>query len=167
MRELPAVLVYSVIGSRHTKACSLLQGFQVLCEREWLDFGHKFADRCGHAVGKVDPSERCPVFLQWLDCVHQLLHQFPCSFEFSQAYLVWWNLYTGCFGPFNPFLTNAVCKICMVSRFFREPYKISNSLYACIVLYFVMSLASGSLMFLCFLSFTKEHILCTDMCKRR
>jgi myotubularin-related protein 3/4 len=73
----------------------------VLCEREWLDFGHKFADRCGHAVGKSDPSERCPVFLQWLDCVHQLLQQFPCGFEFSQAYLVSWavlsDLYTPCF----------------------------------------------------------------------
>jgi hypothetical protein len=95
------VLFYSVIGWRHIGTCSLLlQGFQVLCEREWLDFGHKFADRCGHAVGKVDPSERCPVFLQWLDCVHQLLQQFPCSFEFSQAYLVCWNLRKVCFGPF-------------------------------------------------------------------
>lgn len=65
-----------------------MQGFQVLCEREWLDFGHKFADRCGHAVGTDDPNERCPVFLQWLDCVHQLHSQFPCSFEFSQSYLV-------------------------------------------------------------------------------
>ncbi|KAG8233522.1 hypothetical protein J437_LFUL013646, partial [Ladona fulva] len=65
-----------------------IQGFQVLCEREWLDFGHKFADRCGHAVATDDPNERCPVFLQWLDCVHQLHTQFPCSFEFSQSYLV-------------------------------------------------------------------------------
>ncbi|GFG28834.1 hypothetical protein Cfor_03049 [Coptotermes formosanus] len=79
-----------------------IDGFQVLCEREWLDFGHKFADRCGHAVGKVDPSERCPVFLQWLDCVHQLLHQFPCSFEFSQAYLVKLaqHTYSNLFGTF-------------------------------------------------------------------
>ncbi|XP_023704302.1 myotubularin-related protein 3 isoform X4 [Cryptotermes secundus] len=79
-----------------------IDGFQVLCEREWLDFGHKFADRCGHTVGKVDPSERCPVFLQWLDCVHQLLHQFPCSFEFSQAYLVKLaqHTYSNLFGTF-------------------------------------------------------------------
>jgi myotubularin-related protein 3/4 len=86
------VLLHCVVGDSVMRpVCLLLQGFQVLCEREWLDFGHKFADRCGHAVGKVDPSERCPVFLQWLDCVHQLLHQFPCSFEFSQAYLVGWK----------------------------------------------------------------------------
>ncbi|XP_044740718.1 myotubularin-related protein 4 isoform X2 [Chrysoperla carnea] len=79
-----------------------IEGFRVLCEREWLDFGHKFADRCGHAVGQDDPNERCPVFLQWLDCVHQLLHQFPCSFEFSQTYLVKLakHTYSNLFGTF-------------------------------------------------------------------
>ncbi|XP_069700991.1 phosphatidylinositol-3,5-bisphosphate 3-phosphatase MTMR3 isoform X2 [Periplaneta americana] len=79
-----------------------IDGFQVLCEREWLDFGHKFADRCGHAVGGDDPNERCPVFLQWLDCVHQLLYQFPCSFEFSLAYLVKLaqHTYSNLFGTF-------------------------------------------------------------------
>ncbi|XP_065107130.1 phosphatidylinositol-3,5-bisphosphate 3-phosphatase MTMR3 isoform X1 [Paramisgurnus dabryanus] len=65
-----------------------IQGFQVLVEMEWLDFGHKFADRCGHGEKADDVNERCPVFLQWLDCVHQLLRQFPCSFEFNEAFLV-------------------------------------------------------------------------------
>ncbi|XP_076232140.1 phosphatidylinositol-3,5-bisphosphate 3-phosphatase MTMR4 isoform X2 [Calliopsis andreniformis] len=65
-----------------------MEGFQILCEREWLDFGHKFADRCGQTVGCEDPNERCPVFLQWLDCVHQLTLQFKCSFQMSPAYLV-------------------------------------------------------------------------------
>ncbi|XP_076367298.1 phosphatidylinositol-3,5-bisphosphate 3-phosphatase MTMR3 isoform X2 [Tachypleus tridentatus] len=65
-----------------------MQGFRVLVEREWLDFGHKFSDRCGNGPGLEDPNERCPVFLQWLDCIHQLLHQFPCSFEFNKQYLV-------------------------------------------------------------------------------
>lgn len=64
------------------------QGFQVLVETEWLDFGHKFADRCGHGENSEDLNERCPVFLQWLDCVHQLQRQFPCSFEFNEAFLV-------------------------------------------------------------------------------
>ncbi|CAB1319631.1 unnamed protein product [Coregonus sp. 'balchen'] len=65
-----------------------IEGFQVLVETEWLDFGHKFADRCGHGENSEDLNERCPVFLQWLDCVHQLQRQFPCSFEFNDAFLV-------------------------------------------------------------------------------
>eukprot|EP00057_Strongylocentrotus_purpuratus_P033220 XP_790636.3 PREDICTED: myotubularin-related protein 4 [Strongylocentrotus purpuratus] len=65
-----------------------MQGFQALVEREWLDFGHKFADRCGHRPGQDDANERCPVFLQWLDCIHQLLRQYPTAFEFNETFLV-------------------------------------------------------------------------------
>ncbi|XP_019754640.2 myotubularin-related protein 3 isoform X2 [Dendroctonus ponderosae] len=65
-----------------------VDGFRVLIEREWLAFGHKFADRCGHSGGSADLNERCPVFLQWLDCIHQLIRQFPVSFEFSHNYLI-------------------------------------------------------------------------------
>lgn len=65
-----------------------IEGFQVLVETEWLDYGHKFADRCGHQENGEDVSEQCPVFLQWLDCIHQLLKQFPCLFEFNEAFLV-------------------------------------------------------------------------------
>uniref|UniRef100_A0A665U592 phosphatidylinositol-3,5-bisphosphate 3-phosphatase n=1 Tax=Echeneis naucrates TaxID=173247 RepID=A0A665U592_ECHNA len=65
-----------------------LEGFQVLVETEWLDYGHKFGDRCGHQENADDVSEQCPVFLQWLDCVHQLFKQFPCLFEFNEAFLV-------------------------------------------------------------------------------
>ncbi|KAL4223513.1 Myotubularin-related protein 4 [Mactra antiquata] len=64
------------------------EGFQILVEREWLHFGHKFADRCGNGVHGDDLNERCPVFLQWLECVYQLLVQFPCQFEFTEAFLV-------------------------------------------------------------------------------
>lgn len=79
-----------------------LTGFRILIEREWLAFGHKFADRCGHATGSDDQNERCPVFLQWLDCVHQLLLQFPCAFEFSDTYLVKLaqHTYSNLFGTF-------------------------------------------------------------------
>nr|XP_022920445.1 myotubularin-related protein 3 [Onthophagus taurus]XP_022920446.1 myotubularin-related protein 3 [Onthophagus taurus]XP_022920447.1 myotubularin-related protein 3 [Onthophagus taurus] len=79
-----------------------VNGFRILVEKEWLSFGHKFADRCGHATGSEDQNERCPVFLQWLDCVHQLLRQFPCSFEFSHAYLVKLaqHTYSNLFGTF-------------------------------------------------------------------
>ncbi|XP_028159421.1 myotubularin-related protein 4-like, partial [Ostrinia furnacalis] len=67
---------------------TLPQGFQVLIEREWLDFGHKFADRCGHQFAAEEPNERSPIFLQWLDVVHQMMAQYPCSFEFNEAYLI-------------------------------------------------------------------------------
>ncbi|OXB76448.1 UNVERIFIED_CONTAM: hypothetical protein H355_014163 [Colinus virginianus] len=90
------------------------EGFQVLVEMEWLDFGHKFADRCGHGENSDDLNERCPVFLQWLDCVHQLQRQFPCSFEFNEAFLVlypvchvrnlmlWSAVYLPCSSPSTP-----------------------------------------------------------------
>ncbi|KAJ8312915.1 hypothetical protein KUTeg_010288 [Tegillarca granosa] len=79
-----------------------LEGFQVLVEREWLDFGHKFADRCGNGVASDDLNERCPVFLQWLDCVFQLYKQFPCAFQFNEAYLVKLvqHTYSNLFGTF-------------------------------------------------------------------
>ncbi|KAM3867675.1 phosphatidylinositol-3,5-bisphosphate 3-phosphatase MTMR3 [Diretmus argenteus] len=79
-----------------------IEGFQVLVETEWLDFGHKFADRCGHGENSEDLNERCPVFLQWLDCVHQLQRQFPCSFEFNEAFLVKLvqHTYSSLFGTF-------------------------------------------------------------------
>uniref|UniRef100_A0A671S6G7 phosphatidylinositol-3,5-bisphosphate 3-phosphatase n=1 Tax=Sinocyclocheilus anshuiensis TaxID=1608454 RepID=A0A671S6G7_9TELE len=82
-------------------------GFQVLVEAEWLDYGHKFADRCGHGENACDLNERCPVFLQWLDCVHQLQRQFPCSFEFNEAFLVKLVQHTySCL--FGTFLCNSV-----------------------------------------------------------
>jgi len=42
-----------------------INGFQILVQREWIAFGHKFGDRCGHGVNANDPNERSPVFLQW------------------------------------------------------------------------------------------------------
>ncbi|KAL1414329.1 hypothetical protein MTO96_007572 [Rhipicephalus appendiculatus] len=79
-----------------------IEGFQVLVEKEWLEFGHKFGDRCGNSATADDLGERCPVFLQWLDCVHQLLAQFPCGFQFNQQYLVRLaqHTYSSLFGDF-------------------------------------------------------------------
>jgi len=71
-------------------------------QREWLEFGHKFADRCGLLGGCEDLNERCPVFLQFLDCVHQLMVQFPTAFQFNHAYPVKLvqHVYSNLFGTF-------------------------------------------------------------------
>lgn len=59
-----------------------IHGFQALIEKDWLAFGHKFTDRCGHLVG--DPQETSPTFVQFLDCVWQLTQMFPAAFQFNE-----------------------------------------------------------------------------------
>ena len=86
-----------------------LHGFCVLVEKEWCSFGHKFAERCNHMISgdtycqvdsgvaasdtetqqqqaqhKLQPS---PIFVQWLDCVFQIMRQFPQKFEFTTKVL--------------------------------------------------------------------------------
>eukprot|EP00116_Pleurobrachia_bachei_P002100 sb/3462362/ len=80
-----------------------LNGFQILIEKEWLAFGHKFVERCALLNG--NPDEASPIFLQFLDAVYQLLYQFPASFEFNDHYLVTlYDMLTG--GKFGTFLGN-------------------------------------------------------------
>lgn len=75
--------------------CRTVQGFEALIEREWVQAGHPFATRCKHSAfspvlnfGNLDRREHSPVFLLFLDCVWQILQQFPCSFEFNQDFLI-------------------------------------------------------------------------------
>eukprot|EP01018_Ginkgo_biloba_P011817 Gb_21808 [translate_table: standard] len=101
---------------------------KALVEKDWLAFGHPFADRLGmptfsgyvntaaesfnqlsgssnaspirvspgssftpsvnaHSSATIS-SNYSPIFLQWVDCVAQLLRMYPRAFEFSSAYLV-------------------------------------------------------------------------------
>ncbi|GFO43261.1 myotubularin related protein 4, partial [Plakobranchus ocellatus] len=94
------VLVHCSDGwDRTSQICSLselmmdkyyrtMEGFQVLVEREWLHFGHKFAERGGHDLNCSDTNQISPVFVQFLDCVFQLTLQYPAEFQFNEAYLV-------------------------------------------------------------------------------
>ena len=64
-------------------------GFAVLIEKEFLSFGHQFAKRSGILPKKNDgENERSPIFLQFIDCIYQLLIQFPTEFEFNVDYLL-------------------------------------------------------------------------------
>ncbi|XP_008841951.1 myotubularin-related protein 11 isoform X3 [Nannospalax galili] len=61
-----------------------LFGIQSLVQREWVAAGHPFLTR----LGETGTSEEAPVFLLFLDCVWQLLQQFPAEFEFSEFFLL-------------------------------------------------------------------------------
>eukprot|EP01012_Entosiphon_sulcatum_P014936 TRINITY_DN19966_c0_g1_i1.p1 TRINITY_DN19966_c0_g1~~TRINITY_DN19966_c0_g1_i1.p1 ORF type:complete len:937 (-),score=103.03 TRINITY_DN19966_c0_g1_i1:3-2813(-) len=90
------------------------EGFIRLVDREWLQHGHKFGHRCSNGAlsssttgddtwedWEEEPSskdkekgeekekveERSPIFVQWLDAVHQVMLQFPQAFEFTPALL--------------------------------------------------------------------------------
>ena len=99
---------------------------QVLVEKEWLDFGHKFADRNGSPFCTSDLNERSPIFLQFLDCVHQLLLQFPCNFEFNLSYLVKLaqHTYSNLFGTFlcNSLLERKKHRTREQTRYFQNSF---------------------------------------------
>ena len=56
-----------------------IKGFEVLIEKEWLSFGHKFAQRVGHGEDRHSDTDRSPVFLQFMDCVWQMTKQVSLS----------------------------------------------------------------------------------------
>uniref|UniRef100_A0A915Q1T3 phosphatidylinositol-3,5-bisphosphate 3-phosphatase n=1 Tax=Setaria digitata TaxID=48799 RepID=A0A915Q1T3_9BILA len=67
-----------------------IKGFQILIEKDWLGFGHKFDDRCGHVGAFNDEAVReiSPIFTQFLDATYQIMRQHPCAFEFNERYLI-------------------------------------------------------------------------------
>ncbi|XP_044039472.1 myotubularin isoform X5 [Siniperca chuatsi] len=79
-----------------------LRGFQVLIEKEWISFGHKFASRIGHGDKNHADQDRSPIFVQFIDCVWQMTKQFPTAFEFNERLLltILDHLYSSRFGTF-------------------------------------------------------------------
>jgi hypothetical protein len=104
------VLVHCSDGwDRTTQLCSLAalcidpfyrsrEGFERLIAKDWLAQGHRFADRRGFDAGDLESeedarsgffaqllhtpggSQRCPVFLQFIEACVQLLRQHPLHF---------------------------------------------------------------------------------------
>ena len=80
-----------------------MEGLFVLIEKDWCAFGHKFSDRCGQGDEHTSlPDERSPIFIQFLDSVHQMLLQFETAFEYNQSCLVFIadHIHSGLFGNF-------------------------------------------------------------------
>ncbi|XP_058845039.1 myotubularin-related protein 1-like isoform X2 [Acipenser ruthenus] len=79
-----------------------IKGFEVLIEKEWISFGHRFAVRVGHGDVNHTNSERSPLFVQFIDCVWQMMRQFPAAFEFNELFLITIldHLYSCLFGTF-------------------------------------------------------------------
>ena len=67
-----------------------IHGFQILVEKEWLSYGHQFNLRCSHGQDKSSRQDDqiSPIFLQFIDCVWQILNQYPSLFEFNAKYLL-------------------------------------------------------------------------------
>lgn len=78
-----------------------IQGFGVLIEKDWLQFGHQFLTRNG-ITNYANEKERSPIFVQFLDCVHQIINQFPTAFEFNLEFLrdLAFHTYSGVYGNF-------------------------------------------------------------------
>ncbi|XP_056397061.1 myotubularin-related protein 1 isoform X2 [Hyla sarda] len=79
-----------------------IKGFEVLIEKEWISFGHRFAMRVGHGEDNHADADRSPIFLQFIDCVWQMTNQFPAAFEFNELFLITIldHLYSCLFGTF-------------------------------------------------------------------
>ncbi|CAH8846879.1 unnamed protein product [Trichobilharzia szidati] len=108
-----SVLVHCSDGwDRTAQVCALAQiildpyyrtfiGLQALIEKEWIQFGYKFTERCG-LESDVDPREVSPIFTQFLDCLRHLLEICPSKFEYNVKLLQFLHdqVYSAVYGTF-------------------------------------------------------------------
>ncbi|VDQ01792.1 unnamed protein product [Trichobilharzia regenti] len=92
-----SVLVHCSDGwDRTAQVCAL-----ALIEKEWIQFGYKFTERCG-LESDVDPREVSPIFTQFLDCLRHLLEICPSKFEYNVKLLQFLHdqVYSAVYGTF-------------------------------------------------------------------
>jgi Myotubularin-like phosphatase domain len=95
-----------------------MSGFSCLVEKDFMSFGHPFHLRCSHGEGRdgasnassvnggngstIDEGQVSPIFLQFIDCVYQVVRLYPEAFEFNTKYLLLLteHIYSGRFGNF-------------------------------------------------------------------
>ncbi|KAM7358395.1 myotubularin-related protein 9 isoform 2-T5 [Cochliomyia hominivorax] len=85
------LIVTSLVQIILNPDCRTVRGIQALIEREWIQAGHPFASRHRHSCYTNSQSRlksSGATFVLFLDCIHQLYRQFPCSFEFSTQLLI-------------------------------------------------------------------------------
>ncbi|XP_053702008.1 myotubularin-related protein 9 isoform X2 [Synchiropus splendidus] len=69
--------------------CRSLEGFLALLEREFIQAGHPFQQRCARSAhSHARLQQESPIFLLLLDCVWQVWRQFPLALGFSEALLL-------------------------------------------------------------------------------
>ena len=75
-----------------------LRGLATLLDKDMVFFGHKSAERLGLAPDGASSDEWSPIWIQLLDCIQQVVRQFPHAFEFDAAALGF--LATHCYAGF-------------------------------------------------------------------
>ena len=66
-----------------------IEGFMVIVEKDWRHFGHKFRDRTAqYKTVHYNTHEKSQIFIQFLDCIYQIMNQFPLSFQYNERLLL-------------------------------------------------------------------------------
>ncbi|XP_028712422.1 myotubularin isoform X3 [Peromyscus leucopus] len=84
-----------------------IEGFEILVQKEWISFGHKFASRIGHGDKNHADADRSPIFLQFIDCVWQMSKQ-----KLTERTVSVWSLINSNKDKFkNPFYTKEINRV--------------------------------------------------------
>ncbi|XP_059194795.1 myotubularin-related protein 11 [Centropristis striata] len=99
--------------------CRTQHGFQGLVQKEWVTAGHRFYTRINYH--RDNDKEEAPVFLLFLDCVWQLLSQYPSRFQLTDDFLL--ALHDSIHLPlFSSFLANCQRERCKRSQNLGQSY---------------------------------------------